>query len=119
LVNYNGNNYTYGQGSKGVYRKETTEVGSFGVANNFGLYDMHGNVWEWCQDDWHSDYEGAPIDGSAWLNNEEDNNDKLLRVGSWNGLPENCRSAFRDHFNLDNDVNYIGFRVVCSGAART
>jgi formylglycine-generating enzyme required for sulfatase activity len=118
LVNYNGN-YTYGQGSKGVYRKETTEVGSFGVANNFGLYDMHGNVWELCQDDWHSDYKGAPIDGSAWLNNEEDNNGKLLRGGSWGNNPENCRSAYRDSNSLDNNNNNIGFRVVCSGAART
>ena len=118
LVNYNGN-YTYGQGSKGVYRKETTEVGSFGVANNFGLYDMHGNVWEWCQDDWHSDYEGAPIDGSAWLNNEEDNNDKLLRGGSWNYNPKYCRSAYRNGINLVVNNDIIGFRVVCSGAART
>ncbi|MBO1071946.1 MAG: formylglycine-generating enzyme family protein [Dolichospermum sp. DEX189] len=118
LVNYNGN-YTYGQGSKGVYRKETTEVGSFGVANNFGLYDMHGNVWEWCQDDWHSDYECAPIDGSAWLNNEEDNNDKLLRGGSWYSYPEYCRSAYRNHNDLDDNSNSLGFRVVCSGAART
>ena len=118
LVNYNGN-YTYGQGSKGVYRKETTEVGSFGVANNFGLYDMHGNVWEWCQDDWHSDYEGAPIDGSAWLNNEENNNGKLLRGGSWVTFPGNCRSAFRLNYSLDDGNGYLGFRVVCSGAART
>jgi len=118
LVNYNGN-YTYGQGSKGVYRKETTEVGSFGVANNFGLYDMHGNVWELCQDDWHSDYEGAPIDGSAWLNNEEDNNVKLLRGGSWDSNPVFCRSAYRTYRNLDDDLYTIGFRVVCSGAART
>ncbi|WP_242032368.1 SUMF1/EgtB/PvdO family nonheme iron enzyme [Aphanizomenon flos-aquae] len=118
LVNYNGN-YTYGQGSKGVYRKETTEVGSFGVANNFGLYDMHGNVWEWCQDDWHSDYEGAPIDGSAWLNNEEDNNGKLLRGGSWDSLPEYCRSAFRYLSDLDDLNGHLGFRVVCCGAART
>jgi formylglycine-generating enzyme required for sulfatase activity len=80
---------------------------------------MHGNVWEWCQDDWHNDYEGAPIDGSAWLNNEEGNNGKLLRGGSWNGNPELCRSAFRNSYNLDRNLYNIGCRVVCSGAART
>jgi len=118
LANYHGN-FTYGNGVKGVYRKETTEVGSFGVANNFGLYDMHGNIWEWCQDDWHSNYEGAPIDGSAWLDNEEGNNNKLLRGGSWDFNPDDCRSAFRYDHHLDYYYYNIGFRVVCSGAART
>ena len=118
LVNYNGN-YTYGQGSKGVYRKETTEVGSFGVANNFGLYDMHGNVWEWCQDSWHSNYKGAPTDGSAWLDNKESSNRKLLRGGSWSYNPADCRSAYRYYYDLVNYNHNIGFRVVCSGAART
>jgi formylglycine-generating enzyme required for sulfatase activity len=118
LVNYNGN-YTYGQGSKGVYRKETTEVGSFGVANNFGLYDMHGNVWEWCQDSWHSNYKGAPTDGSAWLDNKESSNRKLLRGGSVDLNPGNCRSASRYYYSLDPYNLNIGFRVVCSGAART
>ena len=118
LANYNGN-YTYGQGPKGVYREETTEVGSFGVANNFGLYDMHGNVWEWCQDDWHNNYEGAPTDGSVWLDNEESSNRKLLRGSSWRNYPRLCRSAFRLDTYLVGSSSSIGFRVVCSGAART
>jgi formylglycine-generating enzyme required for sulfatase activity len=126
LANYQGTDNeeykwsgSYGSGPKGVYREETTAVGSFGVANNFGLYDMHGNVWEWCQDDWHSDYEGAPTDGSAWLSSEESSDTKLLRGGSWNYDPGYCRSAYRNSFYLDSDGDVIGFRVVCSGAART
>jgi formylglycine-generating enzyme required for sulfatase activity/tRNA A-37 threonylcarbamoyl transferase component Bud32 len=119
LANYNGE-YTYGDGPKGRYREKTTEVGSFGVANAFGLYDMHGNVWEWCLDDWHSNYEGAPIDGSAWL----DGNDNLsqregytvLRGGSWISNPDYCRSAYRNYSigavrDYTDDV--IGFRVAC------
>ena len=118
LANYDGN-YTYGQGQKGEYREKTTKVGIF-PANPFGLYDMHGNVWEWCQDSWHSNYEGAPTDGNARLNNEEDNNGKLLRGGSWGSNPGYCRSAYRNYFNLAYYYgSNIGFRVVCSGAART
>jgi formylglycine-generating enzyme required for sulfatase activity len=126
LANYQGTDNeeykwsgSYGSGPKGVYREETTAVGSFGVANNFGLYDMHGNVWEWCQDDWHSDYEGAPTDGSAWLSSEESSDRKLLRGGSWHLSPVHCRSAYRSYDALGDLVNNIGFRVVCSGAART
>ena len=124
LANYNGNyTYggwikTYGGGIKGIYREETTEVGSFGVANNFGLYDMHGNVWEWCQDRCHCSYKGAPTDGSAWLDTEEYTIGRLLRGGSWFSYPGNCRSAYRSYGNLGSSYD-IGFRVVCSGAART
>lgn len=118
LANYDGN-YAYGGGAKGVFRGETTAVGSFGVANNFGLYDMHGNVWEWCQDDWHNDYKGAPTDGSAWLSNKKDSNRRLLRGGSLSYHPGNCRSACRNYYDLDLNNFNIGFRVVCSGAART
>jgi formylglycine-generating enzyme required for sulfatase activity len=114
LANYNGN-YTYGSGTKGKYRKQTTPVGSFKVANAFGLYDMHGNVWEWCSDHWHSNYEGAPTDGSAWLS-DNDNHSRLLRGGSWDVVPRVCRSAVRHDNGPGFRYNDIGFRVVSPAA---
>jgi formylglycine-generating enzyme required for sulfatase activity len=115
LVNYDGN-YSYKSAAKGKYRQQTTDVGTF-PPNPFGLYDMHGNVWEWCEDDWHKNYINAPTDGSAW--NSRSGSHKLLRGGSWHYVPADCRSAFRFNGFLDSDNNLIGFRVVCSGAART
>ncbi|ACB53249.1 putative serine/threonine protein kinase [Crocosphaera subtropica ATCC 51142] len=120
LANYNGN-YTYAEEKKGQYRCKTTPVGSF-HPNGFGLHDMHGNVWEWCLDDWHDNYQGAPNDGSAWMEfetsylakNKQNKLKSLLRGGSWLSSPGNCRSAYRvyldrrDYLNLNN-----GFRVVC------
>ena len=114
LANYDGNS-TYGIGEKGEYREETTPVGYFEVANEFGLCDMHGNVWEWCEDDWHDNYEGAPTDSSAWIDvkSKESNKTKHpLRGGSWIGYPDYCRSAFRfnDFLAFRNDS--VGFRVI-------
>jgi formylglycine-generating enzyme required for sulfatase activity len=114
LVNYNGN-YTYGSAPKGQDRQQTADVGSF-PPNAFGLYDMHGNVWEWCQDDYINRYNNAPTDGSALTGRSST---KLLRGGSWNNNPAYCRSASRNGSNLDNNNYDVGFRVVCSGAART
>lgn len=116
LANYNGN-YTYGSEPKGIYRAETTPVGSFGVTNAFGLYDMHGNVWDWCADHWHESYEGAPKDGSAWLTENEDHY-RIMRGGSWHSLPRRCRSAYRTKSLPDRRTNRYCFRVVCA-AART
>jgi formylglycine-generating enzyme required for sulfatase activity len=115
LANYNGN-YTYASEPKRKYLQETTDVGSF-PPNAFGLYDMHGNVWEWCQDDWHDNYSNAPKDGSVWTSRS--GNTKLLRGGSWYVNPVHCRSASRNNGNLAYNYLNIGFRVVCSGAAWT
>jgi formylglycine-generating enzyme required for sulfatase activity len=116
LANYDGES-TYGDGVEGVNRGETTEVGSFGVANNFGLYDMHGNLDEWCLDDWHDNYKDAPTDGSAWFNSDDKLSDKsgrtVLRGGSWLYNPQYCRSAYRNYYFRDNHNGNFGFRVVC------
>ena len=90
---------------------KTRLVGSF-LPNAFGLYDMHGNLWEWCEDDWHDNYQGAPTDGSAWLSRAVGNM-KVIRGGSWYNDPELCRSAYRNLDTRDDRGNVIGFRVVC------
>ncbi|BCL37549.1 bifunctional serine/threonine-protein kinase/formylglycine-generating enzyme family protein [Nostoc sp. MS1] len=109
LINYD-SNLPYGATPKGKYRQQTTDVGNF-PPNAFGLYDMCGNIWEWCQDVYNESYQSAPIDGSAWLTGK-DNNVKLLRGGSWNNITWNCRSANRNR--LANAVRSysVGFRLV-------
>jgi formylglycine-generating enzyme required for sulfatase activity len=75
---------------------------------------MHGNVWEWCQDQWHASYNGAPQDGSAWLDQDVNNdNGRLLRGGSWCNHPGSCRSAYRDHHLPVCVIYFVGLRVVC------
>ena len=104
---------SYGKGPKGVFRQETTPVGQF-PPNAFGLYDMHGNVWEWCADEFHNNYQNAPRDGSIWLNG--DKNRSPLRGGSWVLYPYYCRSAFRNYFLRRDGHDYAsGFRLVCDG----
>jgi formylglycine-generating enzyme required for sulfatase activity len=102
----------YGRGIQGEYRKATTEVGEF-PSNHFGLYDMHGNVLEWCEDDWHDSYEGAPNDGSAWIELDRTDTRRLLRGGSWYSGPRYCRSACRDKDTHVVIVDVDGFRVCC------
>jgi formylglycine-generating enzyme required for sulfatase activity len=113
LVNYHGN-YTYAAAPKGKYREQTTDVGTF-PPNAFGLYDMHGNVWEWCEDDWHENYINAPVDGSASISLRSG---KVLGGGAWGSRPATCRSASRNFHGVGFHAYAYGFRVVC-GAART
>jgi formylglycine-generating enzyme required for sulfatase activity len=112
LANYDATE-TYGQGPQGEHRQTTTPVTQFDAPNAFGLCDMHGNVWEWCQDLWYENYEGAPTDGSVWI---EDGNDRyrVLRGGAWNDDPWICRSACRLHDKPTYRTDFIGFRVVCA-----
>lgn len=111
LANYNGTS-NYAEEPKGIYRSQTTDVGSF-KPNDFGLYDFHGNVWEWCADFWHSNYNGVPTDGGVWEYRGDDSL-RLLRGGSWNDHPPNCRSACRLRYQPDCRASIVGFRVAVS-----
>ena len=113
LVNYDGND-TYANAPQGTYRAQTTDVGSF-PPNAFGLFDMHGNVWEWCADHWHDNYTNAPADGDVWkVKSDRENNLRVLRGGSWDGDPRNCRSAFRGWYGRDGSDFWVGFRLALS-----
>jgi formylglycine-generating enzyme required for sulfatase activity len=116
LVNYNGN-LPYGAAPKGTFREKTTPVGFFGVANAFGLYDMHGNVDEWCMDTLHLSYDGAPVDGSSWQGDDEEN--RIVRGGNYccdyTGTAAGAllsRSAARNWQNQAEGSDLAGFRVV-------
>ena len=107
-ANYDGL-YVYNGGARGQYRGGTSPLGSF-APNAWGLSDMHGNVWEWVQDIVHDNYDGAPLDGSAW-ESDGDTSRRILRGGSWLYHPRYLRSAIRNGFSivLSNDI--VGFRV--------
>jgi formylglycine-generating enzyme required for sulfatase activity len=104
-ANYNGN-FTYGTGKKGVYREKTTPVGSF-PANAWGLHDMHGNVWQWCQDG----YGNYPQEDVVDPQGAEKGAFRVLRGGSWIFNPRYCRSAFRYRDGPGPRLNYCGLRV--------
>ncbi len=106
-ANYDGD-YTYNGSQTGEYRQKTLPVKSF-EPNPWGLYQVHGNVWEWTEDCWHSDYHNAPGDGSAWTT--ADCKYRVLRGGSWSINPRDLRAARRISFTPGLRYYYIGFRV--------
>ena len=115
-ANYRGDDEQYGAYGPGVcggFREETTPVGFFEVCNQYGLADMHGNVWEWCADHWHKSYEGAPRDERAWVEGSNLNN-RVIRGGCWYYTPRHSRSACRSKIAPDLRYFNLGFRVCCS-----
>ena len=111
ISNYNGN-FAYNGGTEGEHRQKTTPVDYFGIANGYGLCDMYGNVWEWCADHWHSNYEDAPVNDKPWLTDNESAT-RVLRGGSWFCGPRSCRSAFRSDVTPEFRYFSSGFRVSC------
>jgi formylglycine-generating enzyme required for sulfatase activity len=91
-------------------RKQTAPVGSF-KSNAFGLYDMHGNVWEWAEDCWHNSYRDAPSEGSAWTTGCTDGSRRVVRGGSWFNGPLFLRAANRGWLSTDSRLGIIGFRL--------
>jgi eukaryotic-like serine/threonine-protein kinase len=117
VVNYNGN-FPYARAARGVDRKKITPVGIF-PANGFGLYDMHGNLKEWCLDEWDNNYYNASVDGSAKgdINSRDSGKSRLLRGGSWDSNAESCQSANRGSITASDRNNNVGLRVVAVSAS--
>lgn len=112
LINCSGGDF-YIVPIKSNFRKQITNIGSFNIANAFGLYDMHGLVWEWCADPWHNNYENAPTNASIW-DVDGDIHRRVLRGGAWNFNAELCRSASRSWNEAEGGLRMSGLRVVFS-----
>ncbi|PZO42177.1 MAG: serine/threonine protein kinase [Pseudanabaena frigida] len=108
LATYNASE-PYKYAPKGIASASTTEVGSY-PSNAFGLHDMHGNVWEWCEDNWHDDYDLLPKDGSAWTKGG-DRSCRIVRGGSWRDPAHYCRSAKRSKNPANQGDRCTGFRI--------
>jgi len=108
LANYDSST-TYAKEPTGQARNQTTVVGQF-PPNPFGLYDMSGNVSEWCFDYFHANYQGAPRDGSSWIKNKTENY-RIIRGGSWSNIPAFCRSANRLGILPVVKLSTVGFRL--------
>jgi formylglycine-generating enzyme required for sulfatase activity len=110
---YFGENLDQNLANYGQNVGQTTPLGTY-LPNAFGLQDMHGNVWEWCDDRWHENHEKAPINGRSWNDNHSQSSTRVLRGGSWYVNPKYCRSAYRDGINADLCSDVIGFRLAVS-----
>lgn len=108
-ANFHGE-YTYNGTEKGEYRQKTLPVGSL-AKNAWMLHDLHGNVWEWVQDCWHDNYQGAPDNGRAWVNGCSNGVRRVLRGGGWGGYPDHARSAYRNSYVPENRYVDTGFRL--------
>jgi formylglycine-generating enzyme required for sulfatase activity len=109
VANFNGE-HLFREEPRGMYRHVTTEGGTY-PPNAFGLYDMHGNLWEWCADNWLEDYSSSPRDDSAFQ--KKDDPYRVARGGSWHEPPALCRSAARLRVLPSEADEVMGFRVVC------
>ena len=110
LANYNGE-FPHQSGPLGVYRHAPLPVMSL-PPNAFGLYEMHGTLWEWCADAWHEDYGGASAGDSAWQSGP-DPEFRAARGGCWHDIPEVCRSAARLRAKASEGDEFMGLRVAC------
>ncbi|TVQ49619.1 MAG: DUF552 domain-containing protein [Gloeocapsa sp. DLM2.Bin57] len=112
LANYDASS-GYLDSKNNLFLQKTTPVNYYKLKNPFGLGDLHGNVWEWCLDHWHTNYYKAPTDGSPWLSADEQQL-RVVRGGSWYDLSRFCRSSCRHALPPERRVNNVGFRIACA-----